>query len=133
MTLSDKTILVTGATSGIGRATATKLIEGGATVIAVGRNSARLDEMATQWGNRCVPIEFDLTQDQQLGHIVDSLPMLNGVVMSAGIVKNNPIKFFNRAVFDEILTINLVSPLILSVELSNRKRLHVGSSLVFLS
>ena len=133
MMLSGKTILVTGATSGIGHATTGILIAAGATVVAVGRNRARLDEMTTRWGDRCVPIAFDLTQDQEFGGVVDSLPVLDGVVMSAGIVKNNPIKFFNRVVFDEILAINLVSPLLLAVELSNRKRLHAGSSVVFLS
>jgi NAD(P)-dependent dehydrogenase (short-subunit alcohol dehydrogenase family) len=133
MIFKNKTILVTGATSGIGSATAAKLISEGATVVAIGRNQGRLDEMVARWGNRCVPQAFDLSLTDGFADFVKGLPEIDGAVMSAGIVKNNPIKFFDRATFDEVLTINLISPLVLSIALCNSKRMNPGASLVFLS
>ena len=133
MRLETKTYLVTGATSGIGNATSRSLLDAGATVVALGRSEAVLKGMVNRWGVRCIPVIFDLTKDNELGAMVEDLPALDGVVMSAGIVKNNPIKFFRRAVLDEIFAVNLIAPLLLAVELSNRKRLKSGSSIVFLS
>jgi NAD(P)-dependent dehydrogenase (short-subunit alcohol dehydrogenase family) len=133
MRLDNKTVLITGATSGIGHATATRLVADGATIVAIGRNQDRLDEMVKQWGEKCVPIAFDLSIVDEFPRLVQRLPKLHAAVMSAGIVKNNPVKFFDRASFDEILNINLISPLLLTVALANGKRLEQGGSIVLLS
>jgi NAD(P)-dependent dehydrogenase (short-subunit alcohol dehydrogenase family) len=129
----QRTILVTGATSGIGYATAAKLIASGLTVVAVGRNQARLEQMAMQWGEQCTTRMFDLLRVDRLDELAASIPKIDGAVMSAGIVKNNPIKFFDRESFNEILQLNLISPLLLSIALSNAKRINVNASIVFLS
>jgi NAD(P)-dependent dehydrogenase (short-subunit alcohol dehydrogenase family) len=133
MMLHNKTILVTGATSGIGRATVETLISQGARVFAVGRNEARLEELHHQFGERCFVKMCDLAQVDGLDSFATQVPAIDGAVMSAGVVKNNPIKFFDRSIFQEVLTINLVSPLILIVALLNAKRINNGASLVFLS
>ena len=133
MKLKNKTILVTGATSGIGHAASARLIENGARVVAVGRNRARLDDMAKRWGDSCLLAAHDLSLVETFPDFVKQLPKLDGAVMSAGIVKNNPIKFFDRASFNETLEINLISPLLLIVALSNGGRLEPGCSIVFLS
>jgi len=57
-----KTVLVTGATSGIGRALAGRMIDAGIFVIAVGRNKSRLDELVAQYGSKKVAVEnFDVS------------------------------------------------------------------------
>ena len=133
MNLENKTILVTGATSGIGNAATAKAISEGATVVAIGRNQTRLKEMAARWGERCVTRVFDLSQIDGFADLVSGIPEIDGAVMAAGIVKNNPIKFFDRAVFDEVMMINLISPLNLCIALCNAKRMNSGASLVLLS
>jgi NAD(P)-dependent dehydrogenase (short-subunit alcohol dehydrogenase family) len=133
MSFQGKSILVTGATSGIGRATTEKLISDGATVIAVGRNESRLRDMKAAFGDRLVPNVQDLARLDELDSFAASLGKIDGAVMSAGIVKNNPIKFFDRALFDEVVTINLTSPLLLTVALFKAKRVNSNASLVFLS
>jgi NADP-dependent 3-hydroxy acid dehydrogenase YdfG len=57
-----KTVLVTGATSGIGRALAGRMIDAGIFVIAVGRNKSRLDEIAAKYGSKKIVVEsFDVS------------------------------------------------------------------------
>jgi NAD(P)-dependent dehydrogenase (short-subunit alcohol dehydrogenase family) len=133
MTLENKTILVTGATSGIGRATVEKLVSEGALVVAIGRNEARLSELSQRFGERCISKRHDLSRIEEIDVLVSDFPAIDGAVMSAGIVKNNPIKFFDRSIFDEVLRINLISPVILTVALSNAKRINANASLVFVS
>jgi NAD(P)-dependent dehydrogenase (short-subunit alcohol dehydrogenase family) len=133
MNLTGKTILVTGATSGIGRATCTSLLDAGAFIVAVGRNEARLAEIAKEGNGRCESLRFDLAQLDELPQLTERLPELDGAIMSAGIVKNNPIKYFDRRTLDEILSINLLSPILLTVALANGGRLKRGASLVLLS
>ena len=133
MTLEGKTILVTGATSGIGLATSARLVGDGAIVVAIGRNREKLREMEGEWGQQCLPVEFDLSLTDEFPRLLKQLPKLHGAVLSAGIVKNNPIKFFDKTTFDETLNINFVSPVTLTVALINGGRLERGSSIVFLS
>lgn len=133
MNFTGKTILVTGATSGIGRATTDCLIAAGAHVVAIGRNTERLAAMHVQFGAVCTGIAFDLAQTDGFAGLVAGLPAFDGVVMSAGIAKKNFVKFFNKEVFEETLSINLTSPIYLAVELVNQKKLKAGGSLVFLS
>jgi NAD(P)-dependent dehydrogenase (short-subunit alcohol dehydrogenase family) len=133
LSFESKTILVTGASSGIGRATAETLIHAGATVIAVGRSKQRLDELRTLLGDRCLTKIQDLTLIDDFKTFVAELPEIDGAVMSAGIVKNNPVKYLDLSVLEEVLRINLTSPLFLTAALSNGKRLKPNSSIVFMS
>jgi NAD(P)-dependent dehydrogenase (short-subunit alcohol dehydrogenase family) len=89
--------------------------------------------MVARWGDRCIAKQFDLSLIDQFPDLVAHIPDIDGAVMSAGIVKNNPIKFFDRAGFNQVLNLNLVSPLILLIALCNAKRVNSGGSVVFLS
>lgn len=133
MNLDGKSILITGATSGIGYATARRCIEAGARVYAVGRNRERLQAMSNEWPTSCTSIEHDLAVLDSVDRLVTRLPGVDGVVLSAGIVRNNPIKFFQQSVFDEIMRINLLSPLALVISLANAGKLTKGGSIAFLS
>lgn len=129
----DKTILVTGATSGIGFATARQLLDEGATVIAVGRNPQRLAELAQIGGDALRPVTFDLTQFVRYREVLATVPVLDGLVHSAGIVENNPLRFFSLEAHERIVAINQTAPLALVAELARSNKLNAGCSIVLLS
>jgi NADP-dependent 3-hydroxy acid dehydrogenase YdfG len=87
--------LVTGATSGIGRAVVESLVEHGADVVAVGRRADRLKELAAALGSeRCHAVPADLTsQTDAAGAVsaaVERFGRLDTVVNSAGVMLNGP-------------------------------------------
>lgn len=91
--LEGKTILVTGASSGIGRATAIECAKLGATLILTGRNVQNLHEtlQTLEGGKEHRFIVADLSKEDECGELIASLPMLDGFVCNAGIGKmKNP-------------------------------------------
>ncbi|MGB3460622.1 SDR family NAD(P)-dependent oxidoreductase [Rhodanobacter lindaniclasticus] len=128
-----KTVLVTGATSGIGFATAQRLLVEGARVVAVGRNAQRLDELVRLGGDAVMPLAFDLTAFARYQETLAAVPALDGLVHSAGIVENNPLRFFSLETHQRIVAINQTAPLALVAELARGNKLNTGSSVVLLS
>ncbi|MBU3694730.1 MAG: SDR family oxidoreductase [Rhodocyclaceae bacterium] len=129
---AGKSILVTGASSGIGRAVAVALLAGGARVVCASRDTNRLADLALADG-RMIPLCLDLLDDSSFGAIAKALPELDGVVHSAGIVDVRPAAFFSMARYRSVLDTNLTAPLALTAALLRSRRLLRGSSLVFLS
>ena len=85
-TLKGKTILVTGASSGIGRGIAIACSKMGATVVLNGRNEQRLSEtMAEMAGDSHMSLAADLSDSKAMAEMVAKLPALNGIVHCAGI------------------------------------------------
>lgn len=83
--LDGKTILVTGASSGIGRGIAVTCSKMGATVIVNGRNTSKLNEtLSLMEGENNSLAVGDLTDSQALARVVGLLPKLDGVVHCAG-------------------------------------------------
>ena len=132
--LENKKILVTGASSGIGRQVAISLSEAGAIVFITGRNEERLLECYRKL-KRSGHEYFigDLTEDDQIKILVDKLPALNGVVFSAGITTHMPAKFIRKKDFSEIFEINYLTPVLLAGLIIKKKKLVDSSSLVFMS
>ena len=84
--LSGKTILVTGASSGIGRAIAVECSRMGATVILTARNAERLEKTLSMLeGTGHAVVAADLTEENDRKHLIESLPVLDGVVQNAGV------------------------------------------------
>ena len=133
--LEGKTVLVTGASSGIGRSTAIECSKLGATVIITGRNKERLNETFTALmkGSDHLQIIADLTHDEGLNNLVKSLPEIDGLVNNAGIVKLSPVSFYTSEKIDQIYKINVVAPIILLKQLIKNKKLRNNSSVVFTS
>ena len=85
--LENKTILVTGASSGIGRATAIECSKMGATVVITGRNTERLNETFVQLDltKPNVIIDGDLTNEDFIAEMTVSIPNVDGVVFCAAL------------------------------------------------
>ena len=135
--LENKTILVTGASSGIGRATAIECSKMGATVIITARNEVRLketlDSLDNEHGQTHQMLLADLSKEDEIFKLVDLLPILDGVSLNAGIVKTLPVKFINHDALSEVLNVNMIGPVILTQRLLKKKKLQKGSSVVFTS
>ena len=132
--LEGKTILVTGASSGIGRGIAIACAQMGGTVILNGRNEERLQEtLSMMEGKDHQILVGDLAQQEDLQRMADTLPELQGWVNSAGIPKVCPIKHFNRNDVEEIFNVNITSTMLLLSMFVKKKKLKRGASVVFIS
>ena len=132
--LDGKNILVTGASSGIGRAIAIECSKMGAVVFILGRDMIRLQETFNQMdGSQHKSSLTDLTSEQDLEKLIGDLSPLDGVVHSAGIIKRVPLKLITAEVYDSILKINLMAPALLTKKLYKSKLLKQESSIVFIS
>jgi NAD(P)-dependent dehydrogenase (short-subunit alcohol dehydrogenase family) len=136
--LSGRTILVTGASAGVGRSTATLLGSLGARVVLVGRNTERLDETARMMeGNHHRVKPFDLTRleeiPQWLSGLAEEVGPLSGLAHCAGIASLAPLRVLGIAHLDEVMRTNFYSAVVLTKEFA-RKQLHrANSSIVFVA
>ena len=132
--LSGKTILVTGASSGIGRATAIECSKMGATVIMTARNEERLQNtLAELSGNGHQYILADMTDEEQIKQLVSVLPSLNGVVFSAGMIGLTPVQAITQNKLEQMQRINLNAPILLTKQLIKQKKLEAQASIVFIA
>lgn len=114
MFLNAKRILVTGASSGIGRATAICCAAYGARVILTGRNAERLDETRKALvGDGHLPILAELTNDAEIARLFDEVcaegAKLDGVVHCAGISCVMPLKALTRERLHKVMNVNFYS------------------------
>lgn len=132
--LEGKTILVTGASSGIGRAAAIECSKMGATVIITARNQNRLNEtLAVMEGDNHQSIVCDLSIEADIDNLVASLPEIQGLINNAGYTKLLPIQFVNSDDITSILKVNTLAPILLFQKLLKKKKLKKGASVVFTS
>lgn len=135
-TLEGKIILVTGASSGIGKAAAIECSKAGAKVILTARNEERLRETHDQLvdvDNQPAWIVADMQKDDDIQTLVDQLPMLDGVICNAGISINVPIAFIDREKIQQVLDVNTIAPILLTRQLIKKKKVAKGGSIVFTS
>ena len=128
-----KKILVTGATSGIGYAVTCDLLQKGYQVWPLGRNQQVLSQLDAAGLNEGKCITFDLLNFDEYRTLINELPIFDGFVFSAGIVNNNPLKFFSAEKHRELIDINLNSPIIFTAELVRAGKMNNGASIVYLS
>lgn len=133
--LTDKTVLVTGAGGGIGRATAIACSKMGATLVVTDINAETLVEtlgMLDDKGDRSHQMmTADLTNEAALDKLVADMPVLDGVVCNAGISKVLPIQFLNVDDFNRIMAINAFAPMYMTQKLFKKKRINKGGSIVY--
>ncbi len=131
--LSGKTVLITGASSGIGREVAILTSAQGAEVIITGRSVERLSETHKLLAGGATIMEAELTDDAELSRMVERLPPLDGVVFNAGVVDYMPLKFLNQSKIDGVFSVNFNSQVMLTQKLLKGKKLKKGASLVYVS
>lgn len=132
--LEGKTILVTGASSGIGRTTAIECSKLGAHVVITGRNAERLQETFNLLeGSGHMQILADLTDTESLEHLVNEMPQLDGLVNNAGIGYNKPVTFIKSSDLDAMFDTNTYAPVMLTKLAMKKKKIKKGGSIVFTS
>ena len=132
--LEGKTVLVTGASSGIGRATAIECSRLGAKVVATGRNAERLQEtMQALEGEGHSQIIAELTSADDVARLVRECPALNGLVLCAGLGNTLPLQFCTREKMNSVFDINFFAPVELLRLLAKGKKLEKGASVVAIS
>lgn len=132
--LEGKTILVTGASSGIGRATAIECSKMGANVIVTGRNEKRLQETFDNLvGENHMQIIADLSTKEGIDILVNSLPVLDGCVNNAGFNVLQLVSFINKETINSVFDVNTIAPIYLTHYIVKKKKINKGASIVFTS
>lgn len=132
--LINKKILVTGASSGIGKQIAINLVNQGAYVYLVGRNLKRLNILKDQLGDdNCKVFSVDLTDFNEMIKMVKDIDVIDGLVHSAGVISMSPYKFINEDSISKTFSINFEAPLKLTTNLLKLKRIKSSGSIVFIS
>ena len=133
-TLEGKCILVTGASSGIGRGIALACSRMGAAVVLNGRNESRLKEsLSMMEGTGHQLAVADITHLGQLDAMVAALPKLDGIVHCAGIGQRVLCKQLEEADFDGVMDTNVKAPVLLQTQILKQKKLNKNASIVFIA
>lgn len=132
--LFGKKILITGASSGIGRGIAIACSKAGASLLITGRNEDRLiATIASLEGCGHNYFICDLTNKQDIVRLVDAVPRLDGVVHCAGIGQRILSRHLTDDDVDSVMSTNFVGPVILQSRLLHEKRIKKGGSIVFIA
>ena len=136
--LTGKTIVVTGASSGIGRQCAIDCSRMGARVIIIARNRTRLQETFDSLsGNSHMSFACDLSDPVEVTETGDAISKevgkINGIVNCAGVSTTLPLKLMTHDKMEEMLKVNVLAAFDLTRELSKVKRMEEGSSIIFIA
>lgn len=132
--LEGKTVLVTGASSGIGQATAIECAKMGAKVVVTGRNAERLQETFDQLeGQGHVQIIADLDNVEDIDRLVAECPGLDGLVNNAGRGCSKPVNFLKTDDLQGVFQTNVYGVALLTKTLLKKKKIAKNASIVFTS
>lgn len=132
--LAGKRILVTGASSGIGKATAIACSKLGASVVITGRNEERLKEtLAALEGEGHMAVAADMTNSDDIERIASECPTLQGVVHSAGIGDKTVLKSVREKDIERVMKTNFDAPVLLQRALLKKKKIEPKASIVFIA
>lgn len=134
-TIENKTILVLGASSGIGKATAIICSKMGANVIIAGRNQERLQDTLKELEvpGKHLTYVLDLSDEGSWNEMLTALPAVDGVACCAGIANMNPFSFISREEIDKVFNTNCFGPILLIQKLIKHKKINKGGSIVFVA
>jgi len=133
-TLIGKQILVTGASSGIGKAIAVACAKMGATVIVTGRNVERLNEtLSLMPGGNHKAISADLTNTEDINELVTELPKIDGLVQCAGVGSRIPCKNIGKEDLKRVFMPNVEAPILLQAAILSKKKINKAASIVYVA
>lgn len=136
-TLEGKNILVTGASSGIGRQCAIDCSKMGAKVVVVGRDQERLNSVISEMGGHGISYSFDLAKidgiSELISEIVSKCGKLDGFIHAAGIEVTNPVKLSNTTDYESLFRVNSLSAFEIVKNLCGIKTFNKGGSIVLIS
>jgi NAD(P)-dependent dehydrogenase (short-subunit alcohol dehydrogenase family) len=134
--LEGKIILVTGASSGIGRQCAIDCSKMGAKVVAIGRNQERLNSLVNEMQGRGVSYAFDLTEIGGIKNLVEKIVeengKLDGFIHAAGIEVTNPVKLCKPENYESLYRVNFMSAVEIVKQLCGIKTFNKGGSIVLI-
>ena len=136
MKFQGKHILITGASSGLGRQIAIDLARGGANLILNGRDITKLEETRNlcKAHSEVFLIAKDLIDEDFINAFSSQIDIpIDGVVLNAGVVKLNPIAYISQFDVDNIFDVNVKSNMLLMKFFVRKKLLNRRSSVVFVS
>lgn len=132
--LAGKTILITGAASGIGKATSVESSKLGAKIIAVDLNAEGLQSLMLQLeGEGHLAFAGNLCSEDFLEELGESVPQLEGVFLCAGVSDTTPVKFITEEKIKRVFGVNLTAPIMMLKQLLLKKKINKGGSLVWMS
>lgn len=132
--VKNKTILITGASSGIGRYTAVLLASQGANLILTGRSREKMDSLMAELNNPVHKvIVCDLDDENNIKTLAQNIESLDGLVYSAGVVDYTLYKFFSREKYEKVFNVNFYSAIQLTNYLIKFKKVNKDASLVYIS
>lgn len=132
--LSGKTILVTGASSGIGRAIAVACSKMGATVMLTGRNRQRLEETLSLMSDGTHSlICADLNVQEDIDNLAASVSRLDGIVQCAGVGSRVLCKSITKDDLCHVFAPNVGAPILLQTALLSHKKVNKAASIVFVA
>ena len=132
--IEGKNILVTGASSGIGRSICIECSKAGANIILTARNTERLKQTLSLMapGNHKI-VEADLTVAEDIQKLSDIDTVLDGVALVSGINDKMIIKKMNESFVEKMLATNFSGPALLMQALLRKKRINKFASVIFMS
>ena len=135
--LKGKKILITGASSGIGKAIAIECSKMEASVIITGRNLQRLEQtlsLMDKEGSGHQMIISDLSLESSVTELVSTINVnLDGIVHCAGFTIPKPFKFYDKEDLDSMMSVNFNAPFWLTQTLLKKKKISKVASIVFIS
>jgi NAD(P)-dependent dehydrogenase (short-subunit alcohol dehydrogenase family) len=132
--LQNKTILITGASSGIGKATAIQCSKMGSKLIITGRNLERLKLTYNELeGHNHLMIQADLMIQDDLQRVISCIDKIDGVVHSAGIARHMLFNYLKEEELNEMMDINFKIPTLLTQQLLKQKKISNEASIVFIN
>src|SRR4051794_7505794 len=116
MDLAGRTILVTGASGGLGQAIARALAARGGSVVATGRRADVLEPLAADIGGQAVAC--DLADAAAVDRLLDEFADVDALVANAGLPASGPIESFTVEAIDRALAVDPTAPLVIAPPLS---------------
>src|SRR5829696_930574 len=133
LSLSERRVLLTGASGGLGRAIARALHARGATIVASGRRRDALDELAVELGDRVEPLAADLADRAEVTALPGRAGRVDVLVANAGLPASGRLETFSGEEVDRALDVNLRAPMQLARALLPAMAERGAGHLVFVS